>query len=143
MGNETINIKMALVSHPTSAPAAEASADAARSTLQTLRSAGILINDEAAITEYLQRHHDVLKTLRPIATALTETFQEAFEISLQLFQSRSSADHYPVFFVRTEPPNETLMDRIRAFRENHQGLFSFSSGWVAVTTDFASPQKRV
>jgi hypothetical protein len=117
--------------------------DRIRSALEEVRAIGVIVSDQEKLSQYLEEHIQVLQAIRPIAARLAAEFSSSYEIALEFFTSHSSSESYPVFFIRESSFSGTLMDSIRRFREEFGELFSFSSGWVAVTTDFSPLRKRV
>jgi hypothetical protein len=111
--------------------------------LKRLRKTGIFVSEEPELSQYLLKHKEVLEAINPIGEALMERFSPQCEVILELFTSRSSSDSYPVFLLRQGSYDKTLMNELRSFRAQFERSFSFSSGWLAVTTDFRSPRRRV
>jgi hypothetical protein len=106
--------------------------------LADIKAFGISLRHEDAVANYLAKNEEVLEAIHPVAHALWNRFSNQCVITLEFFASHSSPDRYPVFFLRQAAYEKTFMLEVRRLLDEVEHLFSFKSGWLAVTTDFQS-----
>ena len=101
---------------------------------------GVLVRDGRELSEYISKYPQVGRAVIEVIPPLARAFSADSQVSLEFFRSQSEADSYPVFFIRQSNYQPDIMARIGDFLGRHEEHFSFSSGWLGVTTDFRPPR---
>ena len=109
----------------------------------SLKSLGIKVHRQKEIAAYISEHSDVRDCLYALSQAVMAHFSSKYSVSLEFFQSQSSGDKYPVIYIRSQRYDDEFMDELWSFRESIDHLFSFSSGFINITTDFKAPRESV
>ncbi len=76
---------------------------------------------------------DLLPSL--CARALQE-FGDQSELSLEMYHDPEIEDHYLVLYVRQQPYDDKIMERINNIWAPFEAQLSAASGYLLVTTDF-------
>ena len=99
----------------------------------------ILLQDPATIEKYVATHAGLDSLVDTICQKVREEFGPASELMLQIYEDAELDDQYPTLYVRQEPYDSNIIERIEAVCANFQNTLESTDGYFLVTTDFRRP----
>jgi hypothetical protein len=96
------------------------------------------VPDEQAVDRYLRAHAGLGHVLPVICTHVRQQLGDAFELSLEAYRDPEVDDVCLVLYVRQDPYDASVMERIRAARDTLD--LPAVNGYLLVTTDFRPPR---
>jgi hypothetical protein len=108
-------------------------------TFAALKRDHVLIPVSPEVRDYLLRYPDMIDCLVPVAELAREELGSQPQLSLELYRDPEIDDQYLTLYVRQEPLDDDLMDKIDKILEDRRGILDNTSGWLLVTTDGRPP----
>ena len=107
-----------------------------------LRGHRVLLPNRREVLAYCRARPFLARELPRISARARAFFGTGAELSLVVYKDPEIDDRYLTMYVRTDPLQADLMDRIEELnREFHEG-WNPDWGYLLLTTDFRKPQGR-
>lgn len=109
------------------------------SDLMDLKDRGIIIHNAADVRGYLMNHPDMDSLLLFVCNRALKLFNEATEVSLEVYHDPEIKDEYLTLYIRQDEYKDNIKAVIRELRSEYKNALIESSGWLLVTTDYNPP----
>lgn len=110
--------------------------------LREVRSQGIRVPRLAEISDYLKDYPDVLTATRLACESAAAEFGASFDLSLELYVDPEIYDPHLMLYVRREPFDESVWEKLDRVRDAYADELADKIGWVHVGYDFRAPARR-
>ncbi len=101
----------------------------------------IVIPKRAAVLRYLAGDPQLADLVPQVCRSARQQFGPEVELSLELYQDPEIDDRYLTLYVRQNPYEASIKDRIDAVREALAHLLDRVAGRLLITTDFCPPRR--
>jgi len=94
------------------------------------------------IQDYFSDHPDIEEVVTIAAINTRKYFNQATEVSLEMYYDLDSEEQYLILYVRQESYSEDIIERIDKVCESYESGLANLSAWFVVSTDFQPPKYR-
>ena len=109
--------------------------------LRPASAGNIVIPKRAAVLRYLKDDPQLANLVPDICRAARHQLGPEVELSLELYQDPEIDDRYLTLYVRQNPYEASIKDRIDAMREALAHILDRVAGRLLITTDFCPPRR--
>lgn len=100
---------------------------------------GIKIPNANEVRGYLLRHSDMTDVVVQLCDMASRRLGPGAQLSLEVYHDPEIEDEYLTLYVRQERYDQRILDAIEDLCQACERQLAGRSGWLLVTTDFASP----